>query len=734
MNLKFKDQWTIEEKNINKEFLAEHESIFSLSNGTIGIRGFYEESFSLSSEDSVYMNGFHDTEPYTYGEIAYGYAKNKQKMIALPSMSYCDIVVDDEKLDLSTAKYSEYKRQLHLDNGTVTREYIWETTSGVKVSIVIEKLVSLIERRLIATEYRILADKECRIQIVSYSKKDNTNDFIETDDPRVGGLNKRKSLHLLTEAVMLDNKGCAFLHETDSSKLKLYTGVVHSVNIDNAIIENEVTESETKTIIEVIANSEPIVINKNVYYSDEEESFEGFIDFIENSKVNFKELKAKQKEMFDAFWAQQSISIYGDDDVLAALRFNVFSLYQHVGKDGRRNICAKGLSGEGYEGHYFWDTEVYVLPVFTYTNPAIARKLLESRYRMLPKSKERAAELSYEGALYAWRTINGEEASAYYPAGTAQIHINADIAYAVYNYYNATLDNEFMEAMGLEMLAEIAKFFGSYVDFIPEKGYVINGVTGPDEYTALVNNNIYTNLMVKKLFSNIAKLTEKFSFEKFGVTEETLKFWKDIEEKIYIHKENGLYAQDELFFHRKEWDFAKRPLRPLLLHYHPMMIYKHKVLKQADIVLSTLTCHEFFNKQEVEDIYNYYEPLTTHDSTLSETIHGIVAAQIGKVDLAYKYFENTVKTDLFNLHNNVNAGLHMAAMSGGWQGLINGFGGVRILDNKISINPVLPEKWNRYEFAFYFRGVKIDVAVEKNEFNVTTDKNPADFGFEIVSK
>lgn len=734
MNLTIQNDTKISETMIKPKELQNHESIFSLANGTIGLRGFFEDDAGLVRDDSIYMNHFYDVEPYTYGEIAYGYAKNKQKMLALPQYISVKFSCNDQVLDYQQSKVTNYSRMLDMEQAILEKQFDWELEDGLRLTIKYQRLVSLKHQQIIFQHWEIMSDSACSLKIKSYQQLTRLNEEADIADPRLGGLKKKIPLHLMRTQTFMeaDHMGVLSHYQTDASKKTLFAGALHHCEYASFAVKEyrKANKLVFDYYIQMKAN-ESVNFDKICYYSDEAKAYEAHIDmFFDLTTRPFSYYCKLQQEVMADFWQRQGLAIDGDTEALAALRFNLFSLYQHVGKDGVRNICAKGLSGEGYEGHYFWDTEIYILPYFIYNFPDIAKQLLISRYKMLPKAKERATELSYEGALFPWRTIDGTEASAYYPAGTAQVHINADIVYAIEQYYDATKDDIFMREMGLEIVIEIARFFASFVDYLPTRGYVINKVTGPDEYSALVDNNIYTNLMVQKMFRFVQRLTTVFDLRLFGVEAEQIALWEEIGNKIYIHQENGLYAQDDKFFERAPWDFKTRMKRPLLLHYHPMVIYKYNVLKQADITLSTLTCFDFYTDEDIAKIYDYYEPLTTHDSSLSETIHGIIATKLDRLEEGVKYFNNTVKTDLYNLHHNVAAGLHMAAMAGGWQGLVYGFAGMRVKNHVVSFTPKIPKEWQSYSFSIVYQGVRIRLTVSHDDVRVETDQK--DYSFELI--
>nr|WP_274601625.1 glycosyl hydrolase family 65 protein [Clostridium rhizosphaerae] len=409
----------------------------------------------------------------------------------------------------------------------------------------------------------------------------------------------------------------------------------------------------------------------------------------------------------------------------------MFHLLQSVGRDGKTNIGAKGLSGEGYEGHYFWDTEIYMLPFFLYNNPDISRKLLEYRYSILPNARERARIMSHKkGALYPWRTIDGDECSAYFPAGTAQYHINADIAFAIKRYMEATEDKDFLLNYGAEILFETARLWADLGEFIENKGnkFCINDVTGPDEYTAIVNNNCYTNLMAKENLEYAYKTAvwmkenAKEAYEelinKIGFIEDELQFWKKASDNMYIpyNEELGIYLQDDSFLYKTPWDFENTPKEnyPLLLHYHPLVIYRHQVCKQADLVLAEFLLNHKFDIEQKRRDYDFYEKVTTHDSSLSTCIFSIMASEVGYHDKAYKYFMETATMDLTDSHRNTKDGIHAANMAGAGMCLVNGFAGMRVYEDTISFNPYIPKEWQEYKFKVTYRGRLIEIKVNKD--------------------
>ena len=437
------------------------------------------------------------------------------------------------------------------------------------------------------------------------------------------------------------------------------------------------------------------------------------------------------------FWEAADVEIKGNEALQQGLHFNLFHIIQSAGRDGKTGMGAKGLSGEGYEGHYFWDTEMYVLPVLVYTEPEVAKRLLDYRFRTLDQARERARILGHEkGALYPWRTINGEEASTYYPLGTAQYHINADISYALSLYLQVTGDVEYLKEKGAEILIETARVWADVGSFAECKGgkYCICDVTGPDEYNVLVDNNFYTNLMAREnlrdavgavdyLKEHVPEVLEHLK-EKLDFSVEETVLWKEIIEKMYFpyDEKRQVYPMDDGFMMRKPWDESKIPPEKrawLYENYHPLFIMRHRMSKQADAILGMYLHSNLFSEEEIRRNYDFYQEVTLHHSSLSTCIFGIVACEIGYLEEAYQYFSQSARMDLDDYHNNFYAGIHAANMAGTWQAIANGFAGLRCQNGRLKLNPVLPKEWEEYRFRLKYKGSLLEVNVTKKEAKVT---------------
>jgi alpha,alpha-trehalose phosphorylase len=442
----------------------------------------------------------------------------------------------------------------------------------------------------------------------------------------------------------------------------------------------------------------------------------------------FTALLAEQEENVAQFWASADVELEGDPATQQVIRWNNFQLMQASARVHGHGIGARGLTGRSYEGHYFWDTEIYVLPFLTYTAPDAARAVLKFRYDMLPQARARAVELGHRGATFPWRTINGNEASAYYAAGTAQYHINADIAYALNKYVEISGDNEFLSRYGAEILVETARFWLDLGFFSNRrKGkFCINGVTGPDEYNAVVDNNYFTNLMAQENLRLAAKVVGALDpdararlVSRTGLEPDEVVAWTEAADRMYLPYDARLdvHPQDDSFLDKELWDFESTPEEnyPLLLHYHPLNLYRAQIIKQADTLLAMFLMNGHFSADEKKRNFDYYDPITTHDSSLSVCIQSIIASEIGYSAKAIDYFNFAAAMDLSDIGGNVKHGAHVASIGGTWMALIYGFAGLRDGGGKISFRPRLPRDWDRLRFPLMIRGRRIRVSIDHEE-------------------
>jgi alpha,alpha-trehalose phosphorylase len=713
-----------------------NETLFTLGNGYIGLRGTPEEGSTAPKGQTLegsYLNGFYESEPIQYPENAYGLARTNEFMLNVPNAKRIGLSVDGEAFGLDEGRVVEQERLLDFRTGLLTRTVEWESGSGKRVRVVSRRLVSFGRKHVAAIEYAVTPlNFSGRLRLESTLDSAVSN-LQAGDDPRVGSAITGPSLQPVSQEVSAQGDRCSVLvlQRTRHSGFLLASGTESVVSgasdvrttplLDGHAFEAEAEQGRT------------VILHKFIAYATSRDMAEEQVgpharaELAHAREAGFEALAAEQAAYLADYWAQADVQIDGDDALQQGVRFNQFHLLQSVGRDGRTNIAAKGVTGEGYEGHYFWDTEIYVFPFFLFSKPEIARALLQYRYTILSKARERARQMGHErGALYPWRTIAGEECSAYFPAGSAQYHINADIAYSIRLYLLATGDFDFMAQYGAEIVLETARIWLSIGSYDRQQRFCINTVTGPDEYTALVNNNYYTNAMARMHMRFAADVAERLRAERpddyarvagaVGLDEGEIAAWRAASSAMRLpyDEELGIHEQDDSFLAKQAWDFAATPKEnyPLLLHYHPLVIYRHQVCKQADVVLALLLLSSEFTLDDKRRDFDFYERVTTHDSSLSSCIFSMIASEVGYHDKAYAYFMETARLDLDNTHGNTEYGVHTAAMAGTWLGVAYGFAGMRIDGAGLRFAPVLPEKWRGYRFKVHVHGGLLEVEVD----------------------
>jgi len=744
------DEWNVIEKAFHPEFLAQLETILALGNGYLGMRGCPEEG-GPNVENATLINGFHETRPIVYGEEAYGFAKTGQTICNVTDSKIIKLFVDDEPFWLPDASLLSYDRRLNMRSGTLDREILWETPAGKQVLIRSRRLVSFENRHVAAISYCVtLLNSKAFIVLSSEMATDKASVRINSDDPRLAKAFSGRVLH--PRANYCKGRRIVLCHATEKSRLTVTCAIDHDLETSCPHTEKVVhTDDFGQDVFTIEAMAgHPIQLTKYiVYHTSKTASAEELCGRAEwtldrVTAQGFQQLLASQEQYLDDFWRRSDVRIRDvrEDrtnrstvEIQQAIRFNLFHMLQASARAEDAGVPAKGLTGQAYEGHYFWDTEIYLLPFLTYTSPRIARNLLTFRYKMLPQARARARQLGHRGAMFPWRTISGEEASAYYAAGTAQYHINADIMYALRKYVQATGDALFLRDYGAEMLVETARLWLSLGFYSDTKGgkFCINGVTGPDEYNAVVNNNAYTNLMARENLRYAVQTVKSLQstqpdaynalVHKTALEPSEVETWFRAAENIYVpyDEERQIILQDDDFLDREPWDFRNTPPEhyPLLLFYHPLDIYRKRVIKQADVVLAMFLLGDLFSPEEKKRNFYFYDPLTTGDSSLSSCVEAIIAAQIGDMDKTFQYGMAALLMDLADVGGNVKDGCHIASMGGTWLMLTYGFGGMRDNDGALSFWPRrAPEESATLRFPVTYRGqrLEIEIGLEKVEY------------------
>lgn len=737
------DEWNWIERRFHPEFMAQTETILALGNGYLGMRGSPEEGGPVA-QYGTFINGFHETWPIVYGEEAYGFARTGQTMLSVTDGRIIKLFVDDEPFWLATANMLRFDRRLNMRDGTLDREVLWETPGDKQVLIKSRRLISFEHRHAAAILYEVtVLNAAAPVVLSSEVLAERRSEPRAGNDPRRGKYFAGRVLQPRT--AQAKDRRIVLCHGTDRTKMVLACGIDHQLATECAHSWNATHNGDFGQVaFSVDAEpGKPIRLVKFIAYhtsaTASPEQVCGRVAWTLNRVVarGFDALAESQRAYLEDFWRRSDVQVQNvrtgrvrrtTVEVQQAIRFNLFHVLQASARADSSGVPAKGVTGSAYEGQYFWDTEIYVLPFLIYTAPRLARNLLLFRYRMLDKARERARELSHRGALFPWRTINGEEASAYYAAGTAQYHINADIMYALRKYVNATGDEAFLHRYGAEMLIETARFWLD-IGFFSERRngqFCINGVTGPDEYTTVVNNNTYTNLMARENLRYAVATLEAMRAKggpvfdalahKTGLADTEIEEWKRAADRMFVpyDEATGIYPQDDSFLDREPWDFKNTPADkyPLLLYYHPLNIYRHQVLKQTDVILAMFLLGHEFTREEKRGNFLFYAPLTTGDSSLSSCVEAIVAAEIGEFDKATDHAMAALLMDLADVSGNVHDGCHIASMGGTWMVWVYGFAGMRDYDGTLSFRPCrAPEPQSTIKFPLTYRGQMLDVEV-----------------------
>ncbi len=721
------EPWSITERELHLELLAQTESIFALSNGHIGLRANLDEG-EPSGSPGTFLNSFYEVRPLPYAESAYGNPEAGQTIVNVTNGKVFRLLVDDEPFDVRYGKLMRHERTLDLRDGVLRRELEWISPAGQAIQIRSTRLVSFVQRSIAAIVYEVEAvGSSVRIGVQS--------ELVANEPVAVGGISNdpREAAALEVPLVAEDHAHNALrvslVHRTQKSGLRVAAGMDHVVEGP----EGTVTAAESApdlgrlTVSTELKPGEKLRIVKFLAYGwSGQRSLPSLRDQVHLALASARRtgwdglLKAQREYLADV-WERADIELHGDAALQQAVRFALFQVVQAAARAELRAIPAKGLTGSGYDGHTFWDMDAYTLPVLTYTLPQAARDALLWRHSTLDLAESRARELGLKGATFPWRTIRGQECSAYWPAGTAAFHINGDVADAVRRYLAATDDHEFEVGTALELLVTTARLWRSLGHHDAQGGFRIERVTGPDEYTALVDNNVYTNLMAARNMEVAADLVVRHMRHatQLGVTEEEIASWRDAAAAIVVpfDKHARITQQCNGFTRLRPWDFEDTPPEdyPLLLHYHNYMLYSSRVVKQADLVFAIYLFGDRWDAEQKARDFAFYESVTVRDSSLSAAVQGVVAAELGHLDLAWDYLTETAFIDLRDLAFNTRDGVHLAALSGVWHVVVAGFGGMRDYGDTLSFAPRLPARLTRLSFGLVYRGRRFRVEVRPEE-------------------
>jgi alpha,alpha-trehalose phosphorylase len=724
------EPWAVRERELHLDVLPQTESIFALSNGHIGLRGNLEEG-EPSGAPGTFLNAFYEVRPLPYAEAGYGYPEDGQTMINVTNGKVIRLLVDDEPFDVRYGTLRRHERVLDLRDGVLRREAEWESPAGQAVRVRTTRLVSFVQRSVAAILYEVEpVDDPARI-VVQSELVANEPVPEEKGDPRAAAA--------LRAPLVCEHHGCSELraglvHHTRVSGLRMAAGMDHVVEGPDGTVTAAETEPDLArvTISTELQPGQPLRVVKLLAYGwSSQRSLPSLRDQVDAAlaaarRTGWEGLRKGQREYLDDVWDRADVELEGDAALQQAVRFALFHVLQAGARAEKRAIPAKGLTGGGYDGHTFWDMETYSLPVLTYVAPAAARDALLWRHSTMDLAEARAHELGLRGVAFPWRTIRGQECSGYWPAGTAAFHINADIADAVRRYVAATGDEEFEAGPGFDLLVATARLWRSIGHHDADGGFRIDGVTGPDEYTALVNNNVFTNLMAARNLRAAADVAARHPQRaaELDVDQEEMASWRDAADAMVMpyDEELGVTPQCDGFTRFRKWDFETTTSDeyPLLLHFHNYLLYSSQVVKQADLVFALYVCSECFSTEQRARDFDYYERITVRDSSLSASIQAIMAAEVGHLDLAYDYFGETAFIDLRDLAFNTRDGVHLASLAGTWLVAVAGFGGMRDCGGSLAFAPRLPPRLTRLRFRLLYRGrrLQVDIGPDTAEYEL----------------
>ncbi len=729
------EPWAIRERDLDLERLAQGESVFALSNGHIGLRGNLDEG-EPNGVPGTYLGGFWDTRRLPYAEAGYGDPEQGQMVVNVTNGKVIRLLVDDSPFDVRYGTLGRHERVLDLRSGTLERDLEWTTPAHSTVAVRSTRLVSLVQRSIAAIRYEVRAlDRAVRVVLQSELVA-NERLAVAADDPRAQSAQQADLL-----AVDHDHAGLRALlvHRTAGSGLYVAAAMDHELEAPGSEL-HEVEASGDVARMSVGATLQPgeslVLIKFLAYGWSRKRSGQALTDQVlaaltQARATGWTGLLKEQRDALDAFWEHGDVEIEGDPALQQAVRFGLFHVLQAAARAQQRAIAAKGLTGPGYDGHAFWDTESFVLPLLTYTLPQAAADALRWRHSTLRRAGRRARELGLAGAAFPWRTIHGEECSGYWPAGAAAFHINADIAAAAARYVEASGDERFEREVGLELLVATARLWMALGHFDADGRFRIDGVTGPDEYSAIADNNLYTNLMAKRNLTAAAATVARWrqAADELGVSEDEPGGWLAAARvmRIPFDERLGVHQQTEGFTAHARFDFAAAgpDSYPLMLHFPYFELYRKQVVKQADLVLAMHVCTDEFTPAHKLANFDYYEPLTVRDSSLSACTQAVIAAEVGYLDLAHAYFREAALMDLDDLEHNVRDGLHIASLAGAWIAAVAGFGGMRDDGGQLSFAPALPAAIARLRFRMLYRGSTLEVVVERREVTYALLDGPA---------
>ncbi|MPQ99538.1 family 65 glycosyl hydrolase [Modestobacter sp. I12A-02628] len=720
------DPWTVREPHLELGTLGVAESVFSLSNGYLGIRGTLDELEPHVSR-GTYLSGVHETHPLSYPEGGYGHPEEGEALLTVADGTPVRLLVDGVPLDVRELRFQLHERTLDLRSGTLDRRARWTTAAGTTVEMTSRRLVSLRERSIAAVRYEVRAlDGPAHVVVRSeLVDGEATPTGVDNDDPRVAEQLDHAFESLTHERA---SSGGALAARTRRSGITVAAAVGHRVQ-GGALSTYADVRQVVATVVASLDAGESVTVVKTVAHTWSHDADPGSLTGEAWATVDsaldlgWDGLLAGQRAVLDELWATADVEVDGDPELQQALRYGVFRLACATACISGAPVGAKGLTGIGYSGHTFWDVEGFVLPALTLLRPDAAARLLRWRAGTLDHARERARTLGVAGASFAWRTISGREVSAYWPASTAAVHVNADIARAFWLHQHVTGDD--VDSLGgLEVLVETARLWACLGHEDAAGAWHLFGVTGPDEYTGVVDDNVFTNLMARRNLRWAADACRRWESRaaELGVDHAEIASWRAAADAVHVPWDEGLgvHPMNTNFTSYREWDFDESPDAPAVQEEnHYATFYRRQVLKQADLVQALWWCRQDFTAEQVARDLEYYEARTVRDSSLSASIQAVVCAQAQHPDLALRYLRECALVDLRDVQGDTAKGLHMAAVAGSWLALVAGLGGLREDGEDLELAPLLPAALSRTAYHATWRGRLLRVQTTRDGTTVT---------------
>lgn len=739
------DEWNVIEESFHADNLRAFESIFSLGNGRLGQRGNFEETYSSDTLQGSYLAGISYLDKTRVGWWKNGYPNYFTRIPNAPNWSGIIVRLIDEELDLALWDVDSFERRLDMKEGISYRDFQVTSPKGHKLKVHVEHITSMANQNLCIIKYSVTSvNYEGKISLVPYINGDvkhETSNFNEKMWNILRAETTSEYAYLWTQTRHEDSQVCSCMTYQLFKNSKEITGnpiKIEKEKMTGFSIGADVKPGERVTLIKYTA------VLSSLYYDRQLLVDEAVSESKKAKAIGWDALVNEHKKVWEDIWNETDVIIDGDPEAQQGIRFNIFQLNQtYRGDDPRLNIGSKGFTGEKYGGNTYWNTELCCVPFFLLSNPKdVARNLLLYRYNHLPKAIENAKKLGFSGgaALYPMVTINGDECHNEWEITFEEIHRNSIIAYAIMLYTTMTGNKEYVAHYGLEVLIAISRFWSQRVSFSqPKQKYVILGVTGPNEYENNVDNNWYTNysciqclnvtleyleMIALEYPDEYARIRRKTSFDK----EETYR-WKEIIDNMYMpeDKELGIFVQHDGYLDKELKTVQDIPTneRPINQHWSWDRILRSCYIKQSDVLLGLYLYYTNFDKEFIRRNFDFYEPRTVHESSLSPYLHSILASRVGYVDKAYNLFLHATRLDLDDYNNELEQGLHITSMAGGWLAIVRGFAGMQVLEGLMSFSPTIPQKWNSYTFKINFRERTLQLCINKRNIEVRLIKGPS---------